>query len=316
MRINIVNKQIKYALNLTSEELVHLMRLRPLQTRRTPFSIISPILIVCGEEKVEVEIKEVIETSTRRTLSASDDSGLAEYMDLDPMEGVDEEEEEESPTRKKRKRKVDPTEKIPGFALETELTPELFTALTKNKVVVVLLRIQNIPAYAMVENIRVNISNPGENGSLVMRIDRVQPIVDLLKTQLTESSFFETFIVGKSEEFFESTGVQLDDLVALVGIKRKENESDNELRMRVKGYLKIRIAETTDVDDEELKQLIRKAEEVQEIQRSMDESKNKSNAIHKMYFLDDGSCRKHGGSACGSCAQDEEQRRMKLKDKK
>lgn len=258
------------------------MRLQPLQSRRSPFQIVSPVLIVCGDEKHEVEIKEVSETASRRMLPPPDEGKFAEFNgegemvenldpgDFDPMtlkvkEG-----------RKRKKRKVDPTERIPGFALETELTPELFTALTKNKVVVVLLRIQNIPAYAMVENIRVNLSNTGESGSLVMRIDRVSPIVDLLKTQLTESSFFETFIVGKSEEFFESTGVQLDDLVALVGIKRKENESDNELRMRVKGYLKIRIAETTDVDDEELKGLIKKAEEVQEIERSMDkESKKK-----------------------------------------
>lgn len=275
MRINIVNKEIKYALNLTSEELVHLMRLRPLQSRRSPFQIVSPILIVCGEEKYEVEVKEVSEAA-KRVSSADEEDFIEEVEDLDP--GFFEDEEAgKIPTgpKRKKKRKVDPTERIPGFVLETELTPELFKALTVNKVVVVLLRIQNIPAYAMVENIRVNISNPGESGSLVMRIDRVQPIVDLLKTQLTESSFFETFIVGKSEEFFESTGVQLDDLVALVGIKRKDNESDNELRMRVKSYLKIRIAETTDVSDEELKQLIRKSEEVQEIQRSMDESKKK-----------------------------------------
>jgi len=251
------------------------MRLRPLQSRRSPFQIVSPILIVCGEEKYEVEVKEVSEAA-KRVSSADEEDFIEEVEDLDP--GFFEDEEAgKIPTgpKRKKKRKVDPTERIPGFVLETELTPELFKALTVNKVVVVLLRIQNIPAYAMVENIRVNISNPGESGSLVMRIDRVQPIVDLLKTQLTESSFFETFIVGKSEEFFESTGVQLDDLVALVGIKRKDNESDNELRMRVKSYLKIRIAETTDVSDEELKQLIRKSEEVQEIQRSMDESKKK-----------------------------------------
>jgi len=254
------------------------MRLRPLQNRRSPFQIVSPVLIVCGDEKYEVEVKEVSETASRRMLPAPDEGEFSGFIDeeaenLDPGFSEDEEGRKIPTGSKKKRRKVDPTERIPGFALETELTPELFKGLTTNKVVVVLLRIQNIPAYAMVENIRVNISNPGDSGSLVMRIDRVQPIVDLLKTQLTESSFFETFIVGKSEEFFESTGVQLDDLVALVGIKRKENESDNEIRMRVKSYLKIRIAETTDVSDEELKGLIKKAEEVQEIQRSMDDAK-------------------------------------------
>ena len=155
------------------------------------------------------------------------------------------------------------------------MTPELFKSLSTNKVVLILLRIQNIPAYAVVEKIRVNFDKPGDSGSLGMNIDRVKPIVELLKTQLTESSFYETFIVGKSEEFFESEGTQLDNLVALVGVLRKENESDNELRIRVKSYLKIRIAETTNVGDDELKALIRKSEEVAEIERLMNEAKSK-----------------------------------------
>lgn len=268
MRINIVDKQIKYALNLTSEELVHLMRLQPLQNRRSPFQIVSPVLLVCGEEKHEVEVKQVSESSQRMLPAPEDEEEFLESM----PEGV---EGWQSPKRGKKSKKIDPTERIPGFVLETELTHELFKSLMTNKVVLLLLRIQNIPAYAVIEAIRVNVDRPGENGSLVLRIDRVKPIVELLKTQLTESSFYETFIVGKSEEFFESTETQLDNLVALTGILRKENESDNELRTRVKSYLKIRIAETTNVDDEELKGLIRKSEEIAEIERLMDETKRK-----------------------------------------
>ncbi len=260
MRINIVDNKIKYALNLTSEELVHLMRLQPLQNRRTPFQIVSPVLLVCGDEKHEVEVKQVNESGNQKQIEYESD-------DIIPMS--------EDRPKKSKKQKVDPTEKIPGFVIETELTPELFKSLSTNKVVLLLLRIQNIPAYAIVEKIRVNLETPGESGSLGMNIDQVKPILELLKTQLTESAFYETFIVGNSEEFFESEGTQLDNLVALVGVLRKENESDNELRIRVKSYLKIRIAETTDVGDDELKALIRKSEEVDEIERLMNEAKSK-----------------------------------------
>lgn len=278
MRINIIDKQIKYALNLTSEELVHLMRLQPLQGRRTPFQIMSPVLIACGENKHEVDIVRMDEAGKSRSTrgdSFSDDP--LELSDEDAAETMYNFRDSRKPpiNKKQPTEKIKSTDKIPPFTLETELTPELFNDLTTNKKALLLLRIQNIPAYAVIDSIRVNVSSPGTKGSLVMKIDKVSPIVDLLKTQLTESSFYDTFIVGKSEEFFESTGVQLDNIVALVGILRKENESDNEMRIRVKEYLKIRIAETTNVDDRELKALIQKSEEVQEIERSMDEAKKK-----------------------------------------
>ncbi len=270
MRINIVDNKIKYALNLTSEELVHLMRLQPLQNRRTPFQIVSPVLLVCGDEKHEVEVKQVNESGSQRQIDYDNDDEIVPMSQKGgPWESA------EIRPKSKKKQKIDPTEKIPGFVIETELTPELFKSLSTNKVVLLLLRIQNIPAYAVVEKIRVNLETPGESGSLRMNIDRVKPILELLKTQLTESAFYETFIVGNSEEFFESEGTQLDNLVALVGVLRKENESDNELRIRVKSYLKIRIAETTNVDDDELKALIRKSEEVAEIETLMNEAKNK-----------------------------------------
>ena len=73
MRINIVDNKIKYALNLTSEELVHLMRLQPLQNRRTPFQIVSPVLLVCGDEKHEVEVKQVNESGNQRQIAYDDD---------------------------------------------------------------------------------------------------------------------------------------------------------------------------------------------------------------------------------------------------
>lgn len=269
MRINIVDEQIKFVLNLSSEEIVHLMRLQPLQIRRSPFQIVSPVLIACGENKHEVEIIKTDESGSVRSLPPPEGDEEDDLLEGEAWGG------EEEPDKKKGKRRVDPTERIPPFVLTTEVTPELFKDLVMNKQVVVLLRIQNIPAYALIEDIRINVTNPGVAGNLVMRIDRVRPITELLKTQLTESSFYETFIVGKSEEFFESTGVQLNDIVALVGVLRKEGESDTELRIRVKDYLKIRIAETTDIDDQELKALIRKAEEVQEIERLMDESKRR-----------------------------------------
>lgn len=269
MRINIVDEQIKFVLNLSSEEIVHLMRLQPLQVRRSPFQIVSPVLIACGDSKHEVEIIKTDESGNIRALPAPED----EEFDFEDFATKGEEIPRSGPPEKKKKREIDPTERIPSFVLTTELTPELFKDLVTNKQVALLLRIQNIPAYALVEDIRVNVTSPGEAGNLVMRIDRVRPITELLKTQLTESSFYETFIVGKSEEFFESTGTQLNDLVALVGVLRKEGESDTELRMRVKDYLKIRIAETTNIDDQELKALIRKAEEVQEIERLMDKAK-------------------------------------------
>jgi len=279
MRIRIVDKQIKHVLNLTSEELMLLLRLQPLDSRRVPFKIVSPVLIVCGDQKYEVPIIRVDQLgSTRRGEYPLEIDDVQEMIEEGQYFGdvvnIDEAIPDRPPVRQRprERKKVDPTSKIPSFMMEVELNAKLFEGLMNVESPLVLMRVQNIPVYTPIEDIRVNFNKPKATPVLLITVERVQPIVDLLKTQLTESAFYETFIVGKSEQFFESAGVKLDDLVALVGIKRKENESDTELRIRVKEYLKIRIAGTTDVNDDELKALIRQTEEVAEIERSMDEA--------------------------------------------
>ena len=82
------------------------------------------------------------------------------------------------------------------------------------------------------------------------------------------------FIEGRREDFYDASGAELDELVGLIGIKRKVEEGDNELRKRVMEYLKTRV-EQSNVKDEDIKALVKTAEEEAAIQKKIDDAAKK-----------------------------------------
>lgn len=279
MRISIIDKAVKNTLDLTSEELVRLLRFRRLDTRRVPFKIVSPVLIVCDDKKFECEILDI--KSLNR--SPYDEQNVpsdfyGEGEDLDP--GM---------VRQARKQS-EKTEDIEPFTLKIELPPGLFAELTKVDQVIVLMRVQNIPVYVRTDAVRVDYNKegtyqePGEperqarvkdKPALLIKVPGVRPILDLLKAQITESAFHEVFIDGKSDEFYDAKDAKLDEIVEIIGIKRRFGESDVELRNRVIAYLKIRMAEATKLKDEELQQMVNETEKQREIDRRIDDASKK-----------------------------------------
>ena len=146
MKIRIVDKQVKHILNLTSEELMLLLRLQPLQNRRVPFQIVSPVLIVCGDDKYEVTIKSVDQLESVGRVPYSDPSRIDEMEEFFDESRVPYEVGRDrsirrvpyldgsftdKPVRRKTRKKVDPTLKIPSFMMEVELSAKLFGSLMK-----------------------------------------------------------------------------------------------------------------------------------------------------------------------------------------
>lgn len=255
MRINITDSQIQQVLDLTSTELARLLRFQSVDPKVQPFQIVSPALIVCGERKYEVELLAVEERSVG---VYSADSTSFYY-----------------PSKSYMTRPTTDESKVPPFNIKITLTQELYQGLCETVNPLLLFRVQNSPSYSIMSEFRAEFKSPGKPGELRVPVNEVKTVTELLKTQLTESAFYEVYIIGRSEDFFESSGKSLDDLVSLIGIKRKIEENDTELRLRVKDYLKIRLAGTTNVTDEELYDVVKKAEEVQEIERAMDAAKGR-----------------------------------------
>lgn len=279
MKINLGDKSIRNALNLTSEELINLLRYQNPKTSSADAEIVSPVLFVFENVNIQSTIVGIQDNNYRETEQPyydSDDD--EEFRDLDG--GMVEEDGSIGGRRKKSKNSKDSVKNIPSFVLEVELTRELFDELLKVKEVLILMRVQNIPVYVLTNKAQIQFNleeskKPKFVPSLAVKIDKVRAIVELLKTQISESDFFEVYVKGKSDEFFEKGGADLDDLVGIIGIRRKPQESDIELRMRVKSYLITRMEELSKVKDEDLQNLIKDQAEKDRIEKKMDDAKEK-----------------------------------------
>jgi hypothetical protein len=284
MRIKIVDKTVQHTLDLTPEELVNLIRYKKIDTRSVPFKIVSPVLLICDSKKFQIDIINIENVSSGGGSTYSDGGGREYYPEDDvPFESPDFQEMEEEVGSSKKKKK-DPMAKMPSFTLRLEIVAQMFDALAASQEILLLLRVQNIPVYVRTNLVKVdyNMADPVKGSekkakpTLLVKIERVFPIVDLLKAQISESDFFDVFIAGKREEFFEKEGADLDEIVGLVGIKRKVEESDIELRMRVKDYLSIRIDQMTRIKETELQQMVKETEEKERIDKAIDDANKKN----------------------------------------
>ena len=232
MKITLSDKEIRYALELNDEELARLLRYRKLDPNVDPYVIVSPLMVVCNNNKHIAKILDVKDWSANP-----------------PGPG---------------------DKKIPPFDIKIFLSPDLFKDLTLSDELILLFRVRNIPSFVRVSNFRIEydtaITSKNKIPALVMRAEEVKPITDLLRMQMSESTFYEIFIQGKNDDFYDATGESLDGLVGLVGIKRMNGELDIELRNRTKGYLKFRISEILPITDEDVQKLVKKAEEEKEIE--------------------------------------------------
>lgn len=274
MRIRIHDKEVRHSLDLTSEELVSLIRFKKPASRRVPLAIVSPVIVVCDDKKFQADILDIKDATFVNREEAI--YGQPEYGE--EAEG----EEWASRPGSSKKAKKDPTEDIPPFLLTVELTPPMFEAMVGLSELLVLVRVQNIPAYIRTKRVKVDYNmeekerdNVSAKPKLVLKVEQVRPIVDLLKAQITESAFYDVFIAGKSDEFFEKGGEELDEIVGLIGIKRRVEESDIALRMRVKEYLRIRMEQLTKVKEEDVQGMVKEAEEKADIERKLDEADEK-----------------------------------------
>lgn len=266
MRIKIVDKQVKHVLKLTSEEVVALLRFQPPSTNRVPTRVSSPCLVIANGNKYEVDILSVQDRGG--TWSGSNDD--SDDYDVDNDNAV-----RDFSSRRRKAKWSDPAQKVPPFSITVEMPEGMFEDLVKSESTILLIRVQNIPAYSVVGSISVSFDKPGSKPKLVINVSAVKTVADLMRTQITESTFYENFILGRSNEFFDSVGADLDAIVKLVGMCRKPDETDVELRNRVKDYLRLKIAGTTDVDDDIVADLIREAEEKEEIEQAMREAKKR-----------------------------------------
>lgn len=274
MKIRLGDREVSNALDLNSEELIRLLRFQKPKTSKAEFQIVSPVLLILGDKKIQANIVNVRDNESLRNDPYAGDGGGS-------FTGYYAEEVEKlypgSITPRKAK---DSTESISPFILELELTPEIFDGLYGVKEVIILLRVQNIPAYIKTNKIKVDFNledSKKENytPTIAIKVEKVRPILDLLKAQISESNFFEVFIEGKSEEFYDKGGKDLDDLVELIGIKRKAEESDIELRRRVIDYLKLRMEQLSKVKDSDLQQIVKEETDKKRIERKLNEADEK-----------------------------------------
>ena len=281
MKISIVDKDIQNTLDLTSDELVRLLRYKKIDTRSTPFTIVSPVIIVCDDKKFEVDVLDI--PSLRGDEMYGDFDNDISMEDAYYMRRYQENQlrairEETDDTLKER---IEPVE---AFTLKVELSSELFAALVPTSEILILFRVQNAPAYTRTSKVRVDynkqkdkVKRSGENRpALIIKIDQIKPIVDLLKAQITESAFYEVFIEGKSDEFYDAKDNNLDEIVELIGIKRRSEETDIALRTRVISYLKLRMTELSKVQDDDLKELVDNAQLQADIEKKLNDAEKKN----------------------------------------
>ena len=268
-RINIHDKDIRHSLDLTSEELVSLIRYKKPPSQQIPSQIVSPVIVICEDKKFQadiIEIRDAAYSNQSYYNSPEDDPYITTVEDFEAWQ-----------VKSGSKKKKDPTENIPPFILSLELTPAMFEGLLTVNEVLVLLRVQNIPSYIKTNKVKVdyNKEDPKEKPQLVIKVEKVRPIVDLLKAQISEAAFYDVFINGRSDEFFDKGGEELDDIVGLIGIRRRSEESDIALRMRVKDYLRIRMESLSKVKEDDLQGLVKETEEQEEIERKLNEEDEK-----------------------------------------
>ena len=267
MKVQITDKLIKHILSLTSDEEVLLLRYKKLGNRRGgggTVQVESPVLVVCENQRFQADVLEIEEVGNRYDEYGSEPEKIKKAEDIS---------------------KLDP------FDMTLELSPELFKELVSTKEPLILLRVMNVPAYIRTNKIKVvydkskDIRPEKEDEAvpqsrkptvptMVVRVEKMRPIDDLLKQHITDSAFYEVFIEGKREDFYDAEGAELDELVGLVGIKRKVEEGDNELRKRVIEYLKSHV-EKSNVKDEDIQQLVKTAEEQAAIEKKIDDAAKK-----------------------------------------
>ena len=249
-RITITDKQVKNVLDLSPEEEVLLLRYDKVDPVREAGAIVSPVLVVCGDKKFEVDL-------------------IGQPTDLNDNYG------DQSQGKEKGLSKV---------KIRTELPPELFKELVGVKDILLLARTQNVPSYIMTNRVSVEYDKTKDAPPmLVVSCDKFKPIDDLLKAQISEPTFYEVFIEGNNEGFYNAEGEQLDNLIEPIGVKRRIEEGDTELRQRVIEYLKFRLQGTVKVKDEEIKTLIEQAEVDQKIDEA---SKSKTKTARPMMHFD------------------------------
>lgn len=263
MKITLGDKAVSHSLDLTSDEFIRLVRFQKPKPniKNSDLEIISPVLLLIGEKKIQATV-----------LNMQDDGTAQRRLEL-----RDEMFDELSPRKQSEKQTAkDVTERIAPFRLELEITAETFEALIKTKDVLVLFRVQNIPCYVQTSKVKIDFNL--ENSpipALVIKVDKVRPVLELLKVQITESQFNEVYIEGKSDDFYDKGGADLDDLVELIGVKRKIDESDIALRRRVKEYLQLRLEQLSRVKDDDLQQMVKDEAEKQRIERKLNAADRK-----------------------------------------
>ena len=274
MKVTITDKLIKHVLSLTPEEEVFLLRYKKLGNRRgggDTVKVESPVLVVCENRRFQVDILEIEEVGSRYDEYGEEPEKIKKAEDIG---------------------KLDP------FDMTLELTPEMLKEIVATKEPLILFRVLNIPAYIRTNKIKVSYDkskdirpeNPNEavpqskkptSPTMVIRVEKIRPVDDLLKQHITDSAFYEVFIQGTREEFYDVTGTELDELVGLVGIRRKIEEGDVELRKRVIEYLKMRVSSLSTVQDAEISQLVKTAEEEAAIQKKLDDAAKKKRKERK-----------------------------------
>lgn len=255
MRIAL-DKQTQHVLNLSSEELVTLLRYRKIDPRLVSGSIVSPVLLICEDKKFQCTVYNVVEQGTS---IPSDWPYGREGLLLDDLEAI---QSDEKPS------------KFSPFLLQIELTPEMFEPIIKTELIYVVMRLNNKPVYTKTKNVKIeyNKADKESKPSLVISVGGIRPIVELLKAQITESAFYDVFVNGDSNEFYDAESKALDELVEVVGFKRRLEESDGELRKRVIDCLKFRVTEGAKLQDADLQKLVSDEEQRQNIERKIDDA--------------------------------------------
>ncbi len=264
MKITLTDKELRHTLDLSSEEIIALIRYQNPKPSKGEFEIVSPCLLIVGDKKFQVDILNV-ESQAEVGLESDD---ILERLRVYESSG-------EFPSEAKQ-----PKKDVSPFVLTVELPSPLFEALSNNQELIVLFRVRNIPSYVKTDKAKVDFNleeslKTGYKPSLVIKVDKVKPIADLLKAQISESQFQEVFIEGNSDEFFNNEGRPLDELVGLIGIKRMKEETDVALRTRVKNYLKLRLDQLSKVDDAQLQGLLTEEEEKARIERKLAEAEKR-----------------------------------------
>jgi len=254
MKLSIVDKEIKHTLDLDAEEVVRLIKMEKSPGRYgSSGEIVSPILVIVGSKKFQVQLVDVESEEERRS------NVPFEYPDEYRIEGR--------------------TSSQVIFLIGV-LSPDMVETITGAESLLVLMRAKNRPSYSKIQNFRVLFDRKCErdtSGKILveLRVRELKPIEELLKAQISVDQFYEVYVIGRSDEFFKNESpAKLDDLVGLIGLKRRADEDDFALRRRVAVYCK-KMVEEPPVPDSEINQVLRQTEEEQKVEQKMDEAKGK-----------------------------------------